>query len=80
MCTEAWFELNIFMKLLDNQSNDTGSYRSWIVSESHLSSSTLEHNVDQDLIKWLTQQRADSDAIDRVTLNKNESSHFLNSP
>ncbi|XP_054830972.1 mitogen-activated protein kinase kinase kinase 15 [Eublepharis macularius] len=34
-------------------------------TETQLSPSTLEHNVDQDLIKWLTQQRADSDAINR---------------
>ncbi|KAL8190304.1 UNVERIFIED_CONTAM: hypothetical protein K2H54_047851 [Gekko kuhli] len=34
-------------------------------TESQLSSPTLENNVDQDLVKWLTQQKADPDAIDR---------------
>ncbi|XP_048349058.1 mitogen-activated protein kinase kinase kinase 15 isoform X2 [Sphaerodactylus townsendi] len=56
------------LHLLQRQSKTT---------ESQLSSSTLEHNVDQDLITWLTQQKADSDAIERVTLNKG-SSYFLN--
>uniref|UniRef100_A0ACB8FHS0 Uncharacterized protein n=1 Tax=Sphaerodactylus townsendi TaxID=933632 RepID=A0ACB8FHS0_9SAUR len=44
------------LHLLQRQSKTT---------ESQLSSSTLEHNVDQDLITWLTQQKADSDAIER---------------
>uniref|UniRef100_A0A8C6XX76 MAP3K HisK-N-like globin domain-containing protein n=1 Tax=Naja naja TaxID=35670 RepID=A0A8C6XX76_NAJNA len=35
-------------------------------------SSALQHNVDEELIKWLKQQRADSDAIDRVRLNSQD--------
>lgn len=42
----------------------------WIVAE--IQPSFLQHNVDEELIKWLKQQRADSDAIDRVRLNRQD--------
>ncbi|ETE62907.1 Mitogen-activated protein kinase kinase kinase 15, partial [Ophiophagus hannah] len=43
------------------------------------SSSALQHNVDEELIKWLKQQRADSDAIDRFVQEDYTLSDVLNS-
>ncbi|KAK9401989.1 mitogen-activated protein kinase kinase kinase 15 [Crotalus adamanteus] len=41
--------------------------------------SFLQHNVDEELIKWLKQQRADSDAIDRFVQEDYTLSDVLNS-
>ncbi|XP_063161222.1 mitogen-activated protein kinase kinase kinase 15 isoform X2 [Candoia aspera] len=43
------------------------------------SSSALQHTVDEELIKWLKQQRADSDAIDRFVQEDYTLSDVLNS-
>ncbi|XP_026569965.1 mitogen-activated protein kinase kinase kinase 15 isoform X2 [Pseudonaja textilis] len=43
------------------------------------SSSALQHNVDEELIQWLKQQRADSDAIDRFVQEDYTLSDVLNS-
>ncbi|KAF7251312.1 Mitogen-activated protein kinase kinase kinase 15 [Varanus komodoensis] len=42
------------------------------------SRSVLEHSVDEELIKWLKQQRADSDAIDRFVEEDYTLSDVLN--
>ncbi|KAM6447117.1 mitogen-activated protein kinase kinase kinase 15 isoform 2-T2 [Liasis olivaceus] len=43
------------------------------------SSSAFQHNADEELIKWLKQQRADSDAIDRFVQEDYTLSDVLNS-